>query len=733
LVGKPIRNSVIDVATLDLVDNASGDSSTKQRLSMGTDSPSTMGRRWETAPDFWSLTMIALMLLVAAAPLLLLHGCASTDTPSSKLLRTTGSAGPPPVASPDEQAIIDSLTEKSPTGERKKLTPIEFRRLLSMAKILRAAQVKFPDPGPHKLVIGKNGEELWQGRGDTGDFGGTLTVSSFGTGPKTFNVWAATDAASQGLGRLMFEQLLEVDPWTGSYYPRLAREFIVDPNRQDYTIKLRKGLKWSDGHSLTADDVVFTLNTIIKEGYGMTSTRDTLMVKGTFPEVTKVDDLTIKFHTKEPFAPFPNSLKNVCIAPKHIFEKITSKPREEFHNFWAITTEPSSMVVSGPFKLSRNVPGQRVELARNPNFAMVDKEGRRLPYLDKFMMIIVPDQNTELLKFYGDEVNFLDIRTVRGHDAALMKQKESSGNFTMYNLGPDDSTTFITFNLARRKDPKTGKFYLNPIKQRWFNNLYFRQAVSHAIDRQRLVDNVLKGVGLPEYSFQNFGSKWFNENLIPFGQDLNLSAELLRKGGFVKRGGLLYDDQGNKVEFDLNTNAGNIARDATSVMIVNDLKKLGISVNYQPLAWNVLVDKTNTSLDWDAIIMGLTGNKIEPYDSANVWKSNGRLHVFDQRLPDKEGLIIASDARDWEKEIDNAFDSCATTFDAAERKKYIDKAQEISFRETPFIYLYVMLNITAMRNNVGNYRPTPLGITYPPKGTLHNVEEIYIKGGGQRN
>lgn len=712
MVGKPIRNSAKDAATLDLIDNVSS------RL------------RPSAKPGFAKLTMIGFLLLAVAVPSVLLNGCAS-HRPVPDSISTAGGTSGLPTASQEEQAIIDSLTDKTPSGELKKLTPIEFRRLLSMAKILRAADVKFPNPGPHKLVIGKNGEELWQGRGDIGDFGGTLTVSSFGTGPKTFNPWAATDAASQGLGRLMFEQLLEVDPWTGNYYPRLAKEFIIDANGQDYTVKLRKGLKWSDGHALTADDVVFTLNTVIKEGYGMTSTRDTLMVKGTFPEVTKVDDLTIKFHTKEPFAPFPNSLKNVCIAPKHIFEKITSRPREEFHNFWDINVAPSSMVVSGPFKLSRNVPGQRVELARNPNFAMVDKQGRGLPYLDKFMMIIVPDQNTELLKFYGNEVNFLDIRTVRGHDAALMKQKETSENFTMYNLGPDDSTTFLMFNMVRRKNPKTGKFYLNPIKQRWFNNLNFRQAVNHAIDRQRLVDNILKGVGLPEYSHQNFGSKWFNQNLRPFGQDLDLSAELLAKGGFVKRDNVLYDDRGNKVEFNLNTNAGNIARDATSVMIVNDLKKLGITVNYQPMAWNVLVDKTNTSLDWDAIIMGLTGNKIEPYDSANVWKSNGRLHCFDQRLPDKDGHIIASDARDWEKEIDNAFDAAATTFDAAKRKEYFDKYQEIAFREAPFIYLYVMLNITAMRNNVGNYRPTPLGITYPPKGSMHNIEEIYIKGGGR--
>ncbi len=65
----------------------------------------------------------------------------------------------------------------------------------------------------------------------------------------------------------------------------------------------------------------------------------------------------------------------------------------------------------------------------------------------------------------------------------------------MYNLGPNDGTLFLMFNLCRRKNPKTDKFYIDPIKQSWFNNDFFRQAVSHATDRRRMVANILRGVG----------------------------------------------------------------------------------------------------------------------------------------------------------------------------------------------------------------------------------------------
>ncbi len=86
----------------------------------------------------------------------------------------------------------------------------------------------------------------------------------------------------------------------------------------------------------------------------------------------------------------------------------------------------------------------------------------RLPYLAKFVVLIVPDQNTQLLKFYAGDTDLLDIQSGTWSDAALVKQRESSGNFKMYNLGPDDGTLFLMFNLCRRKNPKTGKFYVDP-------------------------------------------------------------------------------------------------------------------------------------------------------------------------------------------------------------------------------------------------------------------------------
>lgn len=608
----------------------------------------------------------------------------------------------------------------------------------SAAKIGGAAAVQFganpilmfPDPGPFQETMIKNADgteaEALIARGDIGKPGGTLMLSTFGSGPKTFNPWAASDAESSGIGLLMFERLVELDAWTGKIYPRLAKSFTVSKDNLEYTVTLRKGLQWSDGKPITADDVVYTFNTIVAKGYGNSSHRDIMSVYDKFPVITKVDDLTVKFKTAVPFAPFLNSLRSVPIAPRHVLEPVTLKKHSEFHKFWDINTNPSELVCSGCFMLDRYVPSQRVELKRNPKYFMVDRENKRLPYLDKFMIAIVPDQNTQVLKFYGGEIDFLDVRSVKGSDAALMKQREATGNFKLYNLGPDESTTFLMLNMARRKDPKKNKYYVDPIKQKWFNSTEFRQAVSHAIDRNRIIDNVLKGVGIPLYTAESPASLFHNANLESYPQDLKLSTQLLEKGGFKLKDGVLHDADGHKVEFTLHTNAGNTQRDGTCVSIINALKQLGIRVNYQPVDFNILIDKLETSLDWDACVMGLTGNKTEPYDGANVWKAAGRLHMFDQRLPDEHGKTTVTDARPWEKRIDELFDQGATTLDFEKRRKIFDEFQAIAYREMPFQYVYSMLALTAMRNTVKNYRPMTYGINYTPMGSLHNIEEIYI-------
>ncbi len=565
-------------------------------------------------------------------------------------------------------------------------------------------------------IVEIDGIEFLQSRGDIGKFGGTLTDSTIGEGPKTFNCWNAKDATSSSLGGLMFEGLVATDPFTGEVIPRLAKSVNVDETEKIYTIKLRKGLKWSDGKPLTAQDVDFTYNTIIKKGYGDTSIKDVMNINGVLPECKIIDDYTIVFTTPEPFAPFLRML-SFAIAPKHILKPITDKGIEEFNRYWGTTTDPKDFVVSGAFKLKEYIPAQRVVFERNPNYMTVDKNKNRLPYLDNYVVYIVGDLNNQVLKFEAKE---LDILPVKGNQVARFKTLEKNSDYKMYNLGPTTSSNFLFFNLNTRKD-KNGKYYVNPIKQVWFNDTNFRKAVDYAIDRDSIVANILSSVGSPLFTAESLTSIFLNEKLAKgHKKDIKYAEELLKKSGFYKDDkGILHDKNGNIVEFNLLTNAGNIERESVGVMIKEDLQELGMKVNFKPIEFNVLVGKLGDSLDYEAAIMGLTGSGLEPNNGANVWYSYGTLHLFNIRKTYEYKNV--NDITPWEKRIDEIFAKAATIIDFETRKKYYDEYQQIVYDENPFIYLYSPLNIYAVRNKFGNINPTPIG------GVSYNLEEIYLK------
>ena len=563
-------------------------------------------------------------------------------------------------------------------------------------------------PAVHKNVT-INGVDYLQ-TNLSGKFGGVLINSTIGEGPKTFNPFNSKDATSSTLSDIMYDGLISLDPVTGQYVPKLAKSFTINGN--DYIIKLRHGIKWSDGKPITADDVYFTWKNIILDGYGNTSTRDSVVVDGKLPTVEKIDDYTVKFTTPKPFAPFLANL-STPIAPKHVFLPAVKKGKDFFDTFLSTNINPEKLVTSGAFRLVEYVPAQRAVYKRNNNYYMINEQGEKLPYLDKIIYLIVGDANNEVLKFEGGE---LDVIGVKGADVPRFKELEAKSNFSLCNLGPDTGTMYLAFNLNNRSD-KEGKPYVNPIKHRWFSNKNFRKAVDLVIDRENMVYNIANGFAKPLFTAESLNSIFLNKNLKAYPRDFEKAKELLATEGFVRGDkGRLFDSAGNRVEFDLYTNAGNSEREAIGVMIKQDLEDLGMKVNFKPIEFNSLVNKLVSTYDWDMVIMGLTGSPLEPNGGKNVWLSNGALHMFNMRKQNEVGKDILP----WESEIDTLFEKGATALSFEERKKYYDRYQEIIYNEKPMIYLYSPLRITAIRNKFKNIYPTTLG------GVIHNLEEIYI-------
>ncbi len=547
-----------------------------------------------------------------------------------------------------------------------------------------------------------------------GKFGGEFVSSTIGEGPKTFNPWTAKDNTSSEIGALMFDSLLSTDVNSGKVIPNMAKSVEISSDNCTYTITLRKGLKWSDGKEITADDVLFTWNEIILAGFGNTSVRDSVTIDGQLPKVEKIDKYTIKFSTIKPFAPFLRFLSE-SIAPKHVVKPVVAKGKRAFDSFWGTNTNPSDFVTSGAFKLEEYVPAQRVVLKRNENYNFINKAGDKLPYLDKYVVQIVGDLNNELLKFEAGE---LDVINVRGSDAARFKMNETKGNYKLYNLGASTGTMFFTLNLNNRKNDK-GQYYVNPMKEKWFRDKNFRKAIDYAIDRDSQVANILNGVGQQLFTPEALGSIFLNKNIANgHKRDLTKAETFLKKSGFYKdNAGVLRDKEDNVISFDLLTNAGNTEREAVGVMIKSDLEELGMKINFKPIEFNSLIGKISGTYDWDSMIMGFTGNTLEPHGGKNVWYSNGPLHIFNQRNENEYG----KDLFDFEKKLDEIFDKGAVELQYEKRKIYYDKYQEIIADECPMIYLYSPLRLIAVKNRVGNIYPTLLG------GVIHNPAELYIK------
>ena len=546
-------------------------------------------------------------------------------------------------------------------------------------------------------------------------------VTSILSDPKTFN--AALSSESPNIFGYTYEGLLTQNPIDGKIEGVLAQSWEISPDKTKITFTMREGLKWSDGQPLTVDDVVFTYNDIYLNENIPTDTRDVLRIgkDRKLPTVKKIDNRRVEFSVPEPFRPFLLNT-GASILPAHILEKsVKTKNKDgklEFLSKWGVDTPPQELIVNGPYKLERYDTSQRVIFRRNPYYWRKDAQGKPQPYIERIVWQIVESTDTSLLQFRSGD---LDTIGVSPDYFSLLKVQEKQGNFRIYNGGPSSSTSFISFNLNKGK--RKNQPLVDPIKSKWFNNVQFRQAVAYAIDRQTMLNNTFRGLGTPQDSPISVQSPYFlspEQGLKVYKYNPDKAKELLIKAGFkYNEKNLLVDDQGNEVRFALLTNAGNKIRESMGSQIKQDLSKIGIQVDFTPLAWNTFIDKLSNTLDWDACLIGLTGG-LEPNDGANVWSPQGGLHMFNQKPQAGQKPIEGWEVADWENKINELYIQGAQEFDEVKLKAIYGESQQLTQEYLPFIYLVNSYSLSAVRNRFEGIKFSALG------GAFWNIHEIKI-------
>jgi peptide/nickel transport system substrate-binding protein len=577
---------------------------------------------------------------------------------------------------------------------------------LALLLITLACQQQPQQPGataprnqelPREHVVGKSGGSI------------TYRLTS---PPQTFNYLLAKEESSLTISFfLLGARLVEFDQDQQRHVPGLAESWKWADDKRTLEVTLRDGLKFSDGHPLTADDVLFTMRALYDERTASPLFREPMMVNGRQIETTVMDARHLRMLFPETVAAPEGYLSNIAILPRHALEEDFNKGT--LKDAWGITSDPRTIITAGPFIVESVTPGERVELKRNPNYWKKDTAGNQLPYLDSIVVAMVDDANNAITRLQQNTLDIVD--RIRPTDYASLRS--SQGNVRAYDLGPGLNTDHMWFN--QNEGEQSGKPIVDPVKRAWFADARFRRAVSYAIDRNSIAQTNLQGLATPLYGFVSPGNRAWGAADIPRTEyDLEKARALLKEAGFTLRGSQdapeLFDARSNRVEFTLIVPTENQPRKEMAAVIQQDLAKLGINMQVAPIEFQALTTRWTQSYDYDAVLLGLGVTDPDPSSYAGLVQSNSSSH---QWYP-KE----AKPATGWETRLDELNTAQSHETDTERRKAIFRDIQNIIAEQLPIIPIVARHITTAANTRVGNYRP---GTILPY--SLWNVEELFVK------
>ncbi|MCD0160967.1 ABC transporter substrate-binding protein [Deinococcus sp. 6YEL10] len=473
----------------------------------------------------------------------------------------------------------------------------------------------------------------WTGEQNTANKrGGELRLSAI-SDFKTFNPFTSSEADS--ITQRMTEDsagLFFQDPRTDEFIPYMAASApVVSNNNKRFVVKIRQGMKFSDGQAITADDWITTWKIHTDDKVGSNS-RDTFFLIGKPITVKKLDTYTLQFDFPQPSAS-ALSIMSYAPWPDHVFGKAYREGgAEAIKKMWTLATPPSQIVSPGAWVLETYRAGERAVFKKNNNWGDWNKDGRgqELPYLNNLSVRIVADANAALAAFLAGQLDTVAMRNA--DDLAQTKKAIDAGNlkaFLKANVSPQATSQWITFNWNKASDPA---------KQKLFRDVRFRRAMSHIANRQAMVQLALGGLGSETYFstypiFKQQIDAGLSAGAPTYKYNLAEASRLLGQLGYTKKNaqGFLVDKAGKVLEFNLSTNAGNTVREQLGRIFADEAKKVGVKVNFTPIDFNTLVSQLTSKGEnrpFDAILLGLSGGSNIWSFGSNVVPCGTNLHSY---------------------------------------------------------------------------------------------------------
>jgi peptide/nickel transport system substrate-binding protein len=553
----------------------------------------------------------------------------------------------------------------------------------------------------------RSGEELALSNAQSGKYGGRIAIA-LRSEPKTFNPVTLVDGSSREVTGRLHADLIHINRATQNTEPALAKSWKVSKDGLRYTLQLRRGVRFSDGAPFDADDVVFSFQVYLDEK--LHSPQRDLLVVGDKPiTVTKIDAYTVAFQLAQPYAAAERIFDNVAILPRHLLSKTYEQGK--IGEAWSISAIASEMAGLGPFRLKEYVPGQRATIERNPYYWKMDKEKRRLPYLDEITFLFVPSEDAQVIRFQSGETDV--ISRMSADNYSVLERDQQSRAFHLNDLGPGLEYNFLFFNLNSVLPKNAGTV---AAKQDWFRKTEFRRAISAAIDRDSITKLVYRGRATSLVTHVTPANKlWLNSNVRLTPRSTEKAREMLRTAGFSwKPDGTLVSASGVPVEFSILTSSSNAQRTQIATIIQDDLKQIGIKAQVVPLEFRALLDRVFQSHDYEAAVLGLGGGDVDPNPQMNVWLSTGSNHLWD--------LGESKPATPWESEIDGLMKQQISTLKVPARKRLYNRVQQLVAENLPIICLASPNILVGAKNKVGNFNPSILD-----PYVLWNADELFLR------
>jgi peptide/nickel transport system substrate-binding protein len=537
---------------------------------------------------------------------------------------------------------------------------------------------------------------------------GGSAVASTRTDPRSFNRLVHSQIATEIVSLLTQGRLVRIDRVTQELEPWLAERWEVSADHLTFTLTLREGLVWSDGTPFTSGDVVFTFAALY-DPRTQSSVASALRPGGQPLSVAAPDPRTVIITFPTVYAPGIRILDNLPMFPKHKLEGALVSGA--FAKAWMADTPPSELVSIGPFSLTEYVPAQRLVFDRNPHFWRKDERGVQLPYLDRLTIELVPDQDAEVVRLQSGQTDFMQ-QALRAPDLATLRPLELDGRLRVEELGVSPEADAFVFNLRPEKwapDPRGG----------WLQRKEFRQALSHAVDREAFADAVYLGTAVPIHGPITPGNKeWFWPSVPRYEFSREKARGLLDGLGLSNRDRdeWLEDERGNEARFTALVFRGNTVLERSATVVREDLRQIGVAVDIVPLEPNSIFQRIVDG-DFEAAFVQFTGNSGDPANVKDFWLSRGGSHLWHigQKAP----------ATEWERQIDELMARQSATLDMAERKRLFNDVQRLFAENLPILYFAAPRVYIASSARLINLYPA---LTRPE--IIWSADTLAIRGGG---